>query len=194
MVARLGMLDLILRLRSMTDAQPDEFEIAGETYWSNDQLNKILDRYRYDEYYEAIEPTVTYDTALNALYQDYYFARANVEELTSGSAVWKLEDSDGNIAGTADYSVNYQAQHIRFNDSTDGGVRYLTYRYYDLNKAASDVWSQKAASVASRFNISTDNHTLSRAELRKSYLEMAAHYKKLSGGGFKRLVRVDLEG
>lgn len=194
MTVRTGMLDLILRLRAMTDAQPDEFTVAGESWWSNDHLQAVLDRYRTDQYYEAMEPTVTYDSALNVLYQDYYFSRGDVEQLASGSAVWKLENTNGAVAGTADYSVNYSAQHIRFNASTNGGLYYLTYRSYDLNKAAADVWTQKAASVSGRFDISTDNHSLSRSQLIKHYTQMADYYRKRSGGGFKRLARVDLNG
>jgi len=49
MAARTGMNDLITELRGMTNAGSADTTIAGTAYWSDNQLQAILDRNRFDQ-------------------------------------------------------------------------------------------------------------------------------------------------
>jgi hypothetical protein len=191
MTIRAGMTSLVAQLRLMTDADAAEFAIGSETYWSDAHLQTELDENRLDVYREQLEPTVTYDSVNNPQYLDYYWSLPNVEEANGGTAVWLLQNSSGSTIGTADYTAEYSARHIRFNTSTQAIIYFLTYRGYDLNGAAEAVWRKKAANVAGRFDVETDNHKLSRSQLRQSYLDMANYFHRQSGSRSKQMNRTD---
>src|SRR5574342_204953 len=115
MTKRLGMDSLIEQLRQMTDADRQEFTLAGRTYWEDQHLQDALDLHRVDVYRETIYPETVYDSANNTRYYDYYWTYEHVEEAPSGTVCWMLQNQAGSVIGTADYSVNYKARHIHFN-------------------------------------------------------------------------------
>lgn len=193
-MARAGMTELIASLRGMTDAAADEYTVAGITYWSDDQLQDVLDHCRHDYYSQPLAAAVE-NVGGTIVYQSYYWREGEeVERLESGSAAWLLQDGDGVEAGTADYTPYYDAGYVRFATDQVGAGWALTYRSYDMEKAAALVWERKAAHVAARFDIQTDNHDLKRSQMRQAYLQMAAHYRNQSSGaiGHTRLSRADL--
>lgn len=194
MAARAGMADVIGRLRGMCDAPSDEYTVGSDTYWSDDQLQDVLDSHRQDIRRERlmVEADLVAGGALE--YHDYTWRRANVEGAESGTAAWLVQDGSGSAwgtSGTPSYDPNYRARLLRVNSDTAGTALYLSYRSYDLERAAADVWEQKAAHVAARFDIRTDNHALSRSQLRESYLQMARIYRKRAGARVGTLVRED---
>lgn len=192
MAARDGMAHLITRLRGMTNTGETDYSIKGVTYWTDDQLQDILDTNRMDIMAEPLMVMPRQLSTTDVEYRDYYFSRANVEEAASGTAVWQVVDSRGSAVATAIYTVNYRARHIRFNSDTDGTAYFLHYRSYDLDNAAGDVWEQKAAQVADRFDFETDNHKLSRSQLARQYRQQAQDYRRQAGGRSKRMYRDDV--
>lgn len=202
MAIRTGMASLVRKVRGYAAADEDEYTLAGETYWSDDHLQERLDDHRVDILAERMNPAPEYNGATDKYeYFNYYFSAGNVEQATSGSAAWIVRDGDGNAIGTADYTVNYDARQVRFNTDTLGESEYyLTYRAYDVYMAASDVWSQKAANSANRFDVRTDNHDLKRSQLMDMALKQAKYYADLSrrssdvtrAGGNKEWVRTDV--
>jgi hypothetical protein len=204
MTLRTGMANLVRQLRGHGAAAEDEYTLAGETYWSDDHLQERLDYHRADVVAERLNVIPEYSgTADRYEYFNYYWKGSHVEELSSGSAAWVVKDDDGNVIGTADYAVDYPARRIRFNTDTRGESEYyLSYRAYDVYAAAADVWSQKAANAANRFDVRTDNHDLKRSQLMDMALKQAKYFTDLSrrqggvntpGGGRKEWVRVDVE-
>jgi hypothetical protein len=199
MAIRAGMSELITRLRGYAQADTSEYTLAGEVYWTNEQLQERLDRYRSDVYREPLASEPTYSGAGTLVYHNYYFTQADAERASGGSLVWQVENSAGSAIGTADYSVNYDGRQIRFTSDQAGTAHYLTYRHYNVYKAAADVWREKAANVASRFDIRTDNHDLKRSQLRAAYLANATMYEEMangattgaSGSRMVRMVRAD---
>jgi hypothetical protein len=202
MAVRTGMSDLIRQLRQMSQAENNEYKLAGETYWDDAHLQDVLDMYREDIYEEPIYPIPQFLNGVT-VYQNYYWANANSERADSGSAIWSVMDMTGSTLGTATYTVDYNAQRIHFSTPTNGSRYTLNYSYYDMNRAAAEVWRLKAANVANRFDIRTDNHDLKRNQLRQNYLDMAKFYdleaQKSSGasnGGtrMKQFYRTDVNG
>lgn len=190
MTLRAGMRELVTQVRQLSSAELDEFTLAGQTYWSDDHLQSELDKNRADVTREKLSIR-SYDNAGTVEYYDYYFVLGNPERAESGTAVWRVENSAGSTIGTADYTVNYDAKHIRFTANTQGSVYYLSYRAYDVNRAAAGVWRKKAANVSSRFDIKTDNHDLKRSQLRAAYLAEAQALEAAAGGREMRLIRSD---
>jgi hypothetical protein len=193
MAARDGMGNLITRLRGMTETTASDYTLGSETYWSDDQLQDLLDTYRTDFERVALRSVTEYVDG-DSLYYDYYtpVGTGNFEEVDTGVVAWAIRDSDGAVVSTDEYAVNYVNGHIRFTSDQDGETYYLRARMFDLNRAAADVWRQKAAHVAKRYDIKTDNHTLTRSQMRQACLEMADYYTRQAGGVHTQFVRRDL--
>ncbi len=193
MTARAGMFNLIQKLRELANADESEFTLGGATYWTDSQLQDKLDARRSDLYGEAVYPTGTFVNG-ESQYLDYYWRCGNVEEAESGSAAWLLQDSNGSAIGTGDYTIDYHARKISFPASTDGQTYMLTYRTFNLNQTAADVWEIKAGNVANRMDIATDNHDLKRSQLYAHYTAMAKKFRQAAGGQVKQMIRSDVNG
>lgn len=169
-MARSGLANPILELRRMTNAGTADYSIAGLSYFTDDQLQTVLDQHREDVFSESLEavPTVRGGTTY---WYDYYCTPAVYEE---GTATFQVTDSLGNAVTP---TVNYQMGHLSFGTVDQGGTAYyLTARRYDLNGAAAQVWNDKAAYVAMAYDFSADGHSLSRSQMIKQYREMAQIY------------------
>lgn len=172
MAARTTMAELITLLRGYAEAGSADYTVAGGTYWTDDQLQQTLDGHRTDVYRNPLQVRATYNNG-TAQYFDYYTDLRNLER-ADGGTVWRVEDSSGSLIGTANYTVNYDAGHLRFSSDQQGTAYWLTARVYDIDRAAADVWRRKAAHVAnSGFDWKTDNHEVKRSQLRAQYLAMA---------------------
>lgn len=191
MSARNGMLDLIERVRVLTDAGTAEHTLLGVNYYSDVHIQERLDRQRMDVYREPLTVQVEYSGA-TAIYKRYYFPTPDVERADSGSAAWLVENYQGSAIGTANYTPYYDAQYVEFATNTEGSAYYLTYRTYDIERVAAQVWREKATYVSSSATeISTDNHTIKRGDLRKAYLDNAASFEKRAKPKTVRWVRDD---
>lgn len=183
-MARTGVEPVIKQLRVMTNAGIADFSVAGQQYWSDDDLEETLDRHRIDIFREQLVQIITHNNAGSAEYFDYFFRWSNPEQATSGTingqVVWEVENSAGSVIGTTEYTVNYEAQHIRFDNSQAGTTYLLNYRYFNTSRAAAEIWRRKASIFAERFDVATDNHKLTRSQLIKHCLDMAKQYESSS--------------
>ena len=190
MTARSGLANLITQLRGMTEAGTADYTIAGAAYWGDDALQSALDRHRTDLVRSPLRAENEY--VAGALeYHNYYARYDHLEEAASGTPHWAVEDSAGLAQGTADYTVNYDASVIRFTADTAGTAFYLTTHAFDLNAAAAEIWTRKAAHAASGYHFSADGATYSRQQVYDHCLQMAALYKGSAPMKVSRLVRSD---
>ncbi len=192
MAARAGMGNLITRLRSMTEAGTADYSLAGDTHWSDEQLQGVLDGHRETFVREPLRSEPEYVGDGDLEYHDYYVeGRRNLEEAAGGSAVWDVEDGSGATLGTANYTVNYEAGHIRVTADTEGSAFYLSGRAYNLERAAADVWERKAAHAAKGYFFQADGASFHREQVYEHCLKMAAHYRGQGGVKVGRLFRSD---
>lgn len=184
-MARTGLANLITELRGLAEAGTAEYTIAGSggtaTYWDDNQLQDILDTHRKDIIFEPLQ-MYPYQIAGGSLsWTDYRSGYGYYEATTGGTAIFYLQDSTGATAGTSLYTPDYRRGQITFGANQAGTVYYLTGRSYDLEAAAADIWRRKASHYApSSFDFSTDNHSVSRSQVYKHCLEMAAYYESKS--------------
>lgn len=176
MTARSGMSTMIKTVRGMTNAGTADYTIAGENWWSDDQIQEALDRNRIDIIRCGLQPISNYDGAGNIICKEYHMGWDNIE---SGTAVFELQDSSGNSVGTAEYSVDYARGIVNFTNDRAGSVYYWTGRSYDLNGAAADIWRLKSAQAANTFTWSTDNMKVDKGKLVENSLKMAEYYSRL---------------
>lgn len=191
MAIRSGMTNLIARLRGMTNAGTADWTLGSEAYWSDEHLQDVLDARRVDLNRAPLTADPEYVSG-TTLWHDYYAPVGNFEEAASGSQYWRVENSSGVAAGTASYTVDYAAGHIRFAADQGGTAYYLRARSYSMALAAADVWRRKAAHYAERYDVQTDNHRLSRSQVIAHCLKMAAEYEAKAGIQSVQIVRGDL--
>lgn len=184
MTARSGMNDLIDELRTLCAAGASDYTVGATTYWSDDQLQTILDRYRTDIKFYELAPIEEYASGAY-VYKDYPIPYKYIEQSVD------VLDMQGDAYGTALYSVDYDRGMVSFVADTGGAAVYINAAVYDLYRAAADVWRQKAAHVASRYDVKTDNQTLTRSQLMKQALEMAQLYDGMAGPQTVQVYRGD---
>ena len=182
MAARTGMSDLLTELRGMTEAGVTDYTIASITYWSNNQLQDVLDANRTDVIFEQLKMYPVRISGGSISYQDYRSDYGFLEATTGGSAILYLQDSTGASIGTANYTTDERRGQFQFSSDQAGSVYYMTGRSYDLNSAAADIWRKKAAHYApTSFDFSTDNHRIDRSQVYKHCVEMADFFENQGG-------------
>jgi len=191
LTARSGMLDIIRDLRAKTDAGPNDFTVAGVPYWSDKQLQTALDKNRQDFYRANAEPQIQYVGGGTTEYKIYYTGIENIEQTTGGTAIFWIEDADGDKLSSDDYTMDYERGVITFDTDHGGTAYYVTGRTYDLNTAAANIWQQKAANAGKYFDFSTDNHSLKKSQLMQHCLEMSNYYSSLAGPTTIQMYRED---
>lgn len=177
MTARTGMANIILHVRGLANAGTADWTLGTAVYWDDDHVQEMLDRRRVEFYRMPLGKVQQYEGG-TVVYKIY---RSGMEYLESGTTVFEVEDAAGNTVGTALYTPNYNNGEIVFASDTGGSSYYLTGRSYQANKAAADIWRMKAANVAAYYDFKTDNHSMSRSQMVKQFLQMADYFDSQSG-------------
>lgn len=182
-MARSTLADLIALTRTYTDAALDEYTRGAVTYWSDDHIEDVLDRYRHDIWDVAIAPIEEKASGGSVTYRTYYLLGYKHWEATDGgTAVFQILDADGDSIGTANYTADYNRGVVTFGTSQGGSVYYLRGRWFDVYSAAAEIWRAKASYYATAVNFSTDNHRIDRGAIVGNMLAMAAKYDQMGQG------------
>ena len=191
-MARTGMQTLIDTVRGFANADPDEWTVSTDssivTYWSDDEIQRVLDRHKQEYIHELMDAQPTYESG-SSVYKRYLLGVANVE---SGTAVFKVEDVSGTVSG---YTADYTRGIVTFSTDQSGKSFYWSGFAYDLYAAAADIWRMKASHVAGLVDFSTDGHSIKRSQQAQQYLNMSQYYQSRSaseGVQTSRIVRNDL--
>lgn len=184
MTVRAGMGQLIAELRGMTEAGTADYTIAGATYWTDGQLQAILDGHRVDLVFAPLKPAPTYGAGGSLIYKDYYSAYGNFERALSGTAAFYVQDGNYNTVAPERYTPDYGRGMITFGTITGtGGTTdyYITGRAYDLFGAAADTWRRKMSHYATSVNFSTDNHSVSMGAIIDNCMKMSNYFESKAG-------------
>lgn len=194
MAYRATMATLITRLRGLCEAGVEDYVLAGDTYWTDIQLQDHLDGGREDWRMVPLEarPEIVADSVYD--YLDYRIPAEigrDFEEAGTGS-IWAVKQSDGTVISTSSYTVNYRAGIIRFNTDQDAESFYLDCRTFNLNAAAREVWEMKAAHAVAGVDWKTDNHAISASQEYDHCMAQAERFRKLAQGiRTVKMVRTD---
>ncbi len=186
MTVRAGMANPLLKLRNLCQVGTADYSVGTVSYWTDQQLQDLLDEYRDDLYWLGLDAQRTVGSGGTALTLDYYFPAGDYEE---GTAQFKVQNVAG--AAIAPDSIEYTRGHLQFTADQKGSAYYLTARRFDLNAAAARVWKAKAANVAAYYDFSADGQSMSRSQLQKQYLEMARQLGAQARPLTVRLMRSD---
>jgi hypothetical protein len=170
------MADLLLTLRGLTSAGSAEYTVNGSAYWTDDQLEDVLDRHVKVIRYEQLTPYEIVEAGGSVSYYDYQSKHRFFESTSGGTARFIVRDSAGSVVGTASYTPDYPYGLVKFSATTGGLSYYLDGYSYDMNAAAADVWQQKAAHYVTAYDVSTDNHNLRRSQIIQNCLVMSKEF------------------
>lgn len=173
MTIRSGMATLINRVRELTAESYSDYLDSPLTHWDDSQIQDALDRCRLDVTDEAVSPLSTTNSGGTVEYRIYQSTYHDWEETTGGTAIFWLRDGTGARVGTAFYSPDYARGRFEFTATTGGSVLYASGAVYDVWAAAADIWRQKAAQVANRFDFSADGASFKASQLVAQYEERA---------------------
>lgn len=194
-MARAGMANLITRLRSMVNAGTADYVVAGGTFWTDAQLQDRLDAYRLDIVNASMEPRPEFTAgAANGTYSylDYPVGYGDLEEATSGTDAWNVQDNTGASIGTALYTVDYIRGLVRFTSDQAGSIRYVRARTYNLRRTAADIWREKSAYVSPFYSFTMEGQTFTRAQWFDHCMMMADKFDGQSGVTVGFFARNDL--
>jgi len=173
--ARTGMATLISTLRNMGVAGTADYTLGTVDYWTDVQLQTVLDKNKLLVKREPLVPVDSYDGG-TLVYKEYRSIYGNYEETTGGTLIFEIETAVGSTVSSSDWSADYQNGIIYFDANTAGTPYYLTGTSYDINRAAADVWRMKAGHHAAVVDFSTDNMSVKRGQLIKNDMEMANYH------------------
>lgn len=188
-MARAGMANLITELRRRTMAGTADVTLGTVTYWSDNQLQDVLDTYR-ETLRQITLSAIPTRVGTSYSYTEYPIPSQLewVEENATDSG-WQLVDSAGGSAPS--YTVNYKAHMITFAADTANLNYYLDCRAYDLNQAAGDVWESKASFVAGNVDWKSDNHDIKASQEYAHCMKQAQTWRGKSGLLVAKMVRTD---
>lgn len=180
MTARTTMANLITTLRGFTNAGTADYSVGSATFWSDDQLQGVLDRYATPIREEPLTVYPVTNTSGTVEYKEYQSHSRFFEDTNAGTARFFVADSLGALQGTANWSADYEKGLITFAADTKGTAYYLTGYAYDVYAAAADVWYQKAAHASEQFDFSTSVNKVTRSHVVTGCLTMAKRYEAMA--------------
>lgn len=190
-MARSGMQTLIDTVRGFANAAPDEWTVTTDSslveYWSDEEIQRVLDRHKTEYIHEPLEPVETYASGQLVVLR----YRTGVHNLEGGTE-FKVEDVSGTVTPA---SIDYARGIVTFATDQAGKSYWWNGFAYDLYAAAADIWRMKASHVAGLVDFSTDGHSVKRSQQAQQYLNMAQYFQSRStseGVQTARIVRGDL--
>ena len=185
MTVRATMFGLIDELRGMTDTSPADFTVGAITYWSDQQLQDILDKQLTVEDYSIMQPFPTRNGSITE-YKTYLTNQLYWEKLPD------VRDAYGSIVGTAQYTFEPVAGYFDFTANQWGSSRFISGYHYNMNAAAAEVWRKKMGQAAKMYDFSpTRGETLSRSQFMAQCKQMWQYYAGLGGPNVIQIYRED---
>ncbi len=194
MTARTTMADLILTLRGLTSAGSAEYTVNGSAYWTDDQMEDVLDRHVTVIRHEALTPFPVVAAGGSIEYYDYQSRYRFFESTSGGTTRFIVQDETGATVGTAAWTADYPRGMVTFGTATGGVSRYVNGFSYDVNAAAAEIWHTKAAHYVTAYDFSTDNHSMRRGQIIQNCLLMAKEYGAGAAVYTVTVDRSDMEG
>lgn len=198
MAVRVGMTDLILELRGMTQTVDDPNDVGNN--WSDENLQTELDYHVKEAIRVPLRPIPKVNPTNTLTYFDYVWSTSMgrwIERPITGDINdrFLVQETNGIVryfgASENFYLIDWAIPKIYFNADTSGIGLVLSCRVYDLNKAAANIWLQKAGRRSDLFNWKTDNHTMNEGDTYKTCMDQYQYYSNLGGWTFTRLIRTD---
>ena len=183
-MTRATMEDLIIELRTMSEAGTGDYTLGTITFWTDTQLQNILDKKQSEVDYEQMSIFSKRAGSITE-YKEYYSGHTNWE----GSAT--VRDTYGSALSGTLYTFDPVQGEVEFTADQYGSARFISGYFYDLNGAAGEVWHKKMGNAAKMYDFSTDRHSMSRSQFMAHCKEMYQFYQGQAGPNVIQVYRED---
>jgi len=187
-MARTGMADIIAEIRQLCDLSENDYTVNSVSYWTDDQIQGMADRYRNPIRGLLLKPVPQY---LSGIYQyTDYIIPIGLSLRIEGDSAFRLYDINGNDINSG-FTVSYTQKVVTFSSDTSGSPYYVDINVYDIYAIVAEIWEQKATHYAGMSDWSSDNHNVKASQLFDHAIKRAVHFRSLMGFKVARLVRND---
>lgn len=180
---------IIKEVRAHTDTRENEVEVNGVSYWTDDQIQDVLDTFRTDARGLQLVRFSEYENGTN-VYKRYYFPDKLgkwIERADTPDA-FSIVDGVGVLAPS--HTVDYDGRLVIFSDTTLGRDYFVRARVFDLRAAIAEVWLKKADHRAELINWRAGGQNLQEDDEYKHCMDQYRLYSGLLGIQSVRLTRI----
>lgn len=178
MAVRNGMASVILELRRMTDASATEVKVNGVQYWTDDQLQTVLDQYRHDVLDLPLMPASQREAGKDVTLR-YYIPDEVGTWIENDPTVLTVVDENGITQSS--YTYDPTSRYFLFDANTNGATRLMRGRFYDLRLAAARVWFDKAGHRVALINWKAGGQNLNEDQEYQHCMAMFVAYSGNDG-------------
>ncbi len=176
MPVRTGMTSLVSHLRQQSDASTTDV-FNGVTYWTDDQLQDILDLHSQGYQQLPLTKLGSYD---NVSYQ-----------LTLTLPYWVEGEFSIYVSGTTTeetttFTYNHLTHEITFDSDVTDRELVAFAKTYVMTEAIADVWNQKAQHRYNFITSKAGSHRFEADQVYEHCVERANYWRNLRVRSFKR--------
>lgn len=171
-----GMIPLVLDLRSLTSTAMGDTTINDVVYWSDYQLQVILDKYATRHIDVELIPIPQIESSSTAYYT--YSIPSDVSKYIDESTV-QIVDQYGVVASPSE--TNILQGYVVFAADTSGDPYYIRCTSYNMRMAAARVWLDKASHRSELIDWKAGGQTLSEDQAYQHCMERAAYFAGSAG-------------
>lgn len=173
---RAGMIPLIIELRSLTNTAMGDTTINDIPYWSDYQLQGILDRNATQHIDVQLIPIPQYGSS-STEYFKYKIPDEVGKWIETGASLSVVDQQGVSVAHTIDTVQGY----VTFSSNTDGEDYFIRCTSYNMRLAAARVWLDKASHRVELIDWKAGGQTLDEDQAYQHCLERAAYFAGSSG-------------
>lgn len=186
-MARAGMSALIKTLRLNASAGENSDNVNGVQYWTDDQLQDILDQFSSDLLDTELIPYPVNENGAT-VYKVYYLPSTTsrfIEGADTASAFTLVDTLGNTVTG---YTFDASRGRFEFATPTGGRTYRLRARQFDMNQATAEVWFRKAGLRAELIDWKAGTYNLKEDQIWQHCMAM---YQKWAGKNTFNRVRLD---
>lgn len=183
MAARTGVQYLVNEVRRLTGAGTNEFTVGTVTYFSDDEIERLLDRRRarLARHEVSFEYELSTDNTGSAVYKNARIGYPWLEDVSTGSVDFIVTNGKGSVFSTADYTLSPEDGFLTFSTDQNGSARYVTGWVHNPHQAAMDVLVSWKAQLSMDVDWETDNMKVKRSQKAEAVDSQIEWLKKLGG-------------
>lgn len=180
MAARTGVQYIVNEVRRISGAGTAEFTVDSTSYFSDDDIERILDsrRARLARHMVVFEPELS-DGGGTTVYKRARIGYGWIEDIGAGD--FSITDSQGSAIGTGSYTLSPEDGYIVFDSDQAGSLRYITGWVHNPYKAAVDVLVSWSMHLSQQPDFETDNMKVTRSRKNEALRKQIDDLKKIAG-------------
>ena len=178
MTARTSVGYIIAEVRRLTGAGSAEYTVDSTSYFTDDQIERVLDSRRIRLVRQPLAYEYEINTSGTVVYKRARVGYGWLEDVSSENN-FQITDSLGAVTGTADYTFSPEDGYVVFDNDQAGSTRYATGWIHNTYRAAVDLLTSWNSELARQPDFATDNMRVWRSQKQKAILDQIDVLKEM---------------